>query len=278
MSDFDFDIDINELRERIKEDDNPKFEDDDTKFNPAKQMKVGDEAIVRVMPRYDNKHWSVEHIYHQLNGKGRFYTCPQQFDHTAKCPFCEKSKTYYDRGDTETGAKFWKKRRFGAFVRVKNAEELGLTNLDEPTVWWYGKTIESKFKAAIEDDEIGAFFHPIEGYDFKLRRGEKKDYPNYDSSDFARAKTKLHDNEKVIKALFEARHDLVEDIEPALSYEELSDILNGNSSVSEEDDREDAVENGTTARLPETKEEAKEDASTTDDDADLQALLAKINS
>jgi len=277
---FDFDFDLKALRDKLEDEEKPVYENDNTRFVPS-NLKDGTLAIVRVMPTHDNADWRVEHVYHQVNGKGKMYTCPQQFDYKEPCPFCERAKSYYEKGNKDMGNKFWKKRRYASYVRVKNAEELGLTELQEPTVWWYGTTINDKFKAAVKDDEIGVFFHPITGYDFKLRKESKDQYANYDTSEFARSSSKLHDNEKVIQALFAARTDLHELIDAPLSYDELSKIVNGGGSQENETQQEDEIETGTTNRLPEkNKEEAKTTSESTSEesgDDELAAILAKIN-
>lgn len=272
-------LDLQALRNKINE--SKKQGGGQTKFQPHK-LEDDTTVNVRFLPLKDNSSWRVDHTYHKVPGdqSGKMYTCPETIG--GKCPFCERSRGFFKEKNDTMGLKYWKKHRYYSEVVVRPTKDI--PNFDDmvmPILWSYGKKIESKLVAGLEDDEIGIFFEPVGGYDLKLKKKTVKDYANYDDSEFARKESDLAKTEDEMVEILERRQDLSKLVPDPLSYEELKALMDGASTAAMSQpafsDSDDSDDSGAPVVDKPAKLSKKTEAS--DDDAvqnEVEALLAKI--
>ena len=286
-------FDLKKLRERIEAEKN---KGNKGFFQPSK---LPDDTTVniRILPLKDGSHWRVEHVFHKVPGDDspKVYTCPESFDENMKCPFCERARKYYSEGNEDMGSLYWKKRQYYANIIVRPTK--AISNFDElemPLVFRYGKKLEGKFESAVMDDDIGIFFDPVEGFDFKLHKTSvkvgKNTYPNYDQSEFARKPSAACDSENEFEEIMDRAKDLNSFVPNPLSYDELKALLSGaveTSPVRSTNEFDQAVNSGNSqssnqespvvepAKLDGSVSESPEDMS---EDDEIAALLAKIES
>lgn len=292
---MDFNFNLNEIRSKLQSNQNQQ-----SNILYPSRIKEGETAIIRFLPYLgSDTGWFVEQLYHTLPGdRSKRYTCPKTFDKEAPCPFCEKANRYYQEGKDNLGSEFWRKRFYYANVILRNPEVVeDLADVEMPVVIRYGKTIQEKLVSGIQDDDIGLFFHPIDGFDFKLHHGTRKagsnTYPDYTTSEFARRSSVAVGNKKLDEEAFKEMMNRAEDLKkmfPApLSYEELKGVLDAgivnpvtsspfDNPASESTSSEPVQTTSSTSSESEKETTTTSSSSSDVEDEEIAALLAQIES
>lgn len=235
---------------------------------------------IRFLPIPDGTHWRIEHLHHKIPGaeNQKIYTCPTM--EGKPCPFCERAQKYYNEGNDDMGSLYWRKKRYYANVIIReNAAIANFSELKMPVLWQYGPKIEAKLEAGLMDDDIGVFFDPDEGLDFKLHKTTVKNWANYDQSSFARKTSTACSSDKEFDQITDDMHDLNVKITPALSYEEMKALMDGaaptiiSPSAPTSNERANKPEDDKPATLPDT-----DSSVSVDEAAEIEKLLAEIES
>jgi len=213
----------------------------DYKFQPT--LAKGEARAVytiRILPHIHvndgvDEPW-VENKVHIFKPKGSdkntYQICPSTHDDKAKCPICEHSKMWFAKGDKtseDIGRTFWKKKRWHVNVYVKADPRKGEANqTGKVLVWEFGPKVMDKLSEALTMHKM--FFWDVEeGFDFNLVIKTVGGYNNFDSSDFAREKSRLVEDDETLDKIHSKIYDLKKLIldQKVRPYEELKAILEG---------------------------------------------------
>jgi len=184
-------------------------------FYPFYKMNFGETAIFRFLPDADTDNpfmFFIENKYHELtiNGKKKKFACLKMHDGTdAHCPFCEKSASYYGKGDKETGLLFW--RRIDYILQgvvISSPFDYPINPDENPCrmislgMKLYNTIEQMLIRGDMDDDD-----NPLDitrGYDFRISKTKQGEYADYSTSAFARKPSAIP--EKFIQHL--ELHDL----------------------------------------------------------------------
>lgn len=214
----------------------------DYKFTPS-LIKGTDrsEYTIRILPHIHvnegvDEPW-VENRVHIFKPKGSdkntYQICPTSHGNDKeKCPICEHSKFWFAKGDKtseDIGRIFWKKKRWHVNVYVKEDPRTGEANqTGKVLIWEFGPKVMDKLSEALTKHKL--FFWDVEeGFDFNLVVKLVGGYNNFDSSDFARNKSRLVEDDDALDSIHSKIYDLRKMIleQKIRPYEELKAILEG---------------------------------------------------
>jgi hypothetical protein len=198
------------------------------------------EYLIRILPHVHvndgvDEPW-VENRVHIFKPKGSekntYQICPSTHDEKAKCPICEHSKFWFAKGDKtseDIGRVFWKKKRWHLNVYIKEDPRKGEANqTGKVLIWEFGPKVMDKLSEALTKHKL--FFWDVEeGYDFSLVVKKVGGFNNFDSSDFARNKSRLVEDDEALDAIHSKIYDLRKMIveQKVRPYDELKAILEG---------------------------------------------------
>ena len=166
-------------------------------YSPKLKEEGTYDAIIRFLPSNDTDLPFVvvhNHGFQGSTGKWFIENCPKT--HGKKCPACEQATKLWNAGD-ETGARkrFKKFSAYSNILVIKDAQNP--ENEGKVFIYRYGKKLFETIKAKMvpentEIDEPVIVFDYETGANFKLKirskvvdiNGQKKKFPNYDSSEF----------------------------------------------------------------------------------------------
>lgn len=261
---------------------------------------------IRLLPIVTKKVYpepEVQFNYHQfqspISGKWVTEQCPSTIKQP--CPICDYAWKMFNSGeqiDKDAARPFLPKQRWVTNILiVKEPNEARKENEGKVFMYKYGKKLHDKFQEAIYPDpdsgkESILFYAPEDGYDFLLVAKKVSDFPNYDSSEFARTPTPIAKSEEGMDSILKSVYDLqTEFLSPSCfkSPTELKEVLEklivGSSTGSFETrketekkiggivDRDDVDEPKTKKASPAKKEEV---ATVEDDDDFLKQLNASL--
>ena len=195
----------------------------------AKTPKGAGSFVLRPLPPVSGGKLFHATRIHSING--RKVHCPRpvvngKWDRNVCCPICEYYTSLWKQSDKlvaegktaeaevlKTEARKIKpveRYYYNAIVR-KHVNKDGEVEVNVgPRVWSIGKSVHGMIVKAIigdGDDRIGDVTHVINGHDFILKTEMKGEYPNYDSSSFAREPSPLGTPEE-IERWSQSMHDL----------------------------------------------------------------------
>ena len=162
------------------------------KFYPFYKMGFDQIAVFRFLPDLDEENplgFLIENIYHELNvnGQRKRVACLRMYGES--CPCCELSSQHYEKGDTNTGKKYWRKKDYiGQGVVLESPFEFPI-KADENPVRLISlspklyQRIEGAFTRGDLDENPTDL---LNGYNFRIIKTKQGEYANYDSSDFSR--------------------------------------------------------------------------------------------
>ena len=206
MTDFDFDIGMDYLREEHNRLENPNKSGFGNNF-----VRINDEGptVVRILPPAQGKRLYCATRLHPINERN--YHCLRTLDNgkwRGSCPICDEYNGLYDRSkkakskeDEETlrakarTIKPYERYYYNVIVRKEYVPETQETLLNVgPKILSIGKILHARVLRAIFGDEkaeepgLGNIAHPIKGRDFKIIKMNRKSpegvFANYDQSKF----------------------------------------------------------------------------------------------
>lgn len=176
------------------------------------------------------------HMFKVNEESWRFSVCPKTFDPEAYCPICSVTAKLYKGSDDDKkeAQRFKRKEKFVTNVLIINDprdtdkdDELKVSG--KVKLYEFPSKVEQLIRSSIQDSEngvgIGAF-DPKDGYNFILKVGlTKKDqfgkeWPNYETSTFARQPSAIADSDEEISEIIEKTADISEYLKKKLPNEE----------------------------------------------------------
>lgn len=216
----------------------------------------------------------------QVNGETwKFSICPKTFDQEAYCPVCAVTAKLYKGSDDDKkeAQRFKRKEKFISNVLIVNDprdadkdEDLKVSG--KVMLYEFPSKVEQLIRSSINDNENGVgagAYDPEEGYNFILKVGlTKKDaagkeWPNYETSTFARQPSAIADTEKEINEIINSTTDIVEYLQKKLPNEEkiIEDLKAENVfSLIEEDYARKRKITGTITKAAESVKEEQEES------------------
>jgi cell division septation protein DedD len=153
----------------------------------------------------------IEIRYHMFEraGDNKYIKCidPRTFDTKAPNPIADLGWKLYKSDnpvDQDQASKYMAKRRYFTLVYVKQAPEDQKQFEGKVLVYEAGTQVYNKMKVAMEKFNL-CFYDPFEGTDFILSIKEtgtnKRKYPSYQESDFARENGPISDSEEEMERI-----------------------------------------------------------------------------
>lgn len=244
----------------------------------------------------------VQFNYHQfqspISGKWVTEQCPTTIKQP--CPICDYAWKMWNSGeeiDKKEAKQLLPKQRWVTNILVvKEPNETRKDNEGKVFMYKYGKKLHDKFQDAVYPEENSGkesilFYAPEDGYDFLLVAKKVSEYPNYDSSEFARSPSPISKSEEGMDSILKSVYDLQTEFlspscfkSPAELKEVLEKLIVGSSTGSFETRKEtekkvsnlvdrDDVDEPKTKKVPAKKETAPAED---DDDDFLKQLNASL--
>lgn len=189
-------------------------------------------AVIRFLPEPAGEDLSwVQKYSHgfKYNGKWFIENCPTTIG--LPCPVCEANGEAWNSGDQDTARNRKRKLRYISNILVLkdpgNPENEGKVFL-----YSYGQKIFDKIqemmKPEIPDEKPVNPFDFWEGADFHLKVAVVRQFPNYDSSKFAKPSELFDGDENKLKEVWDSEYSLQGEITPDKfkSYEDLEKRFN----------------------------------------------------
>lgn len=223
-------------------------------------------------------------IQSQSDGSWKYIVCPWTYEEK-RCPICRIVSKLYASSENEDHEIAYKLKRQQKWISnvyvVHDPRDSNKDNEEDKTtgkvkVLEFGKQIYTKVKNASDLNSktgVGAgVIDPEDGYEFILKVVKKKEYPNYEESDFSRKSSPLADSDEKIKEILDNVHSLedykeskktsIDDIMKFLEDEMLIDYLEDSEKISltekKEESKLDSLEEDVETKDEEEQEEIEE--------------------
>jgi len=247
-------MDINSIRKRLNQLQTTSNRTSNLwKPQPGKQ-------IIRVLPYKHNKDNPFIELFFHFGLNSKTYLSPITFGRPDPIEeFAQKLKTSGNREEYQMARKLEAKMRTFAPVIVRGEEGQGVR------FWGFGKTVYQELLSVIADPDYGDITDPVNGRDvsveFKTAEETGASFPKT-TIRVKPNQTPITENAEVLETIKKTQKDIRE-IYSEMTYEELTDALNGYLKGGSTDE-ESATKESTS--LPETSNfDAKKTADAFDD-------------
>lgn len=232
---------VEKVKEMVDNEENSGGYNSEDKWKPTI---VGDRQtkyVVRLLPRMETETgqpWFEKRMHYiDLDNNERIIEpCPTTIEED--CPFCDEARKLFDTGnpfDEEKALNLWRKKRYVANILVREDGREDGENEGEVFLWEFGTTIYDIMKAAISDDGL-IFWDPWDGADLRISVQPKKDWINYDGSNFERDNSPISESDEEAEEIVDECYNLTKRFEDAFkSYDELKEIMEEKMVLTEED-------------------------------------------
>ncbi len=263
------------------------------------------EYILRLLPDPDGEFYTkIKYHMFQSGESWNFIMCPKTHDQDAYCPWCQITQLLYNgsTADKKKAKDYKRKEKFvGNIFIIKDPRDVDEQD-DERKV--KGKTFLYEFPAVVEqqikkelvDSENGwgqAIFDPEEGYNMILRIGAKKAdankkvWPDYGQSTFAKRPTSIGETDEEVEEIMETVQSINEYIENSMwdtdKHEQVlksemlwedveDDFLRNMGKPTENVDEKEEI-----PKSPQKEEKKKEESIPTSDEISDDELLAELD-
>ena len=258
-------------------------------FWPFWEMKVGEEAKVRILPDKNEENpffFYVERLEHNLTIDGKKETVPCLNMYGEKCPICELSQRFYKEGDKETGKYYYRKKTSILRLLILDDplppdEETQQTCEGKVVTTQFAYQLMEKIKEEISGEDLEALPWGIEnGYDFKIKKSSQKT-PTGEVGNYAMASGFVRRPSAIDDQYVETIEDNLIDLETLLpknpGYELVKRKLDAHLNGSDEGDNEDEHEESSSRSTKSTNRGRDLDNdSNNDDDEDGENIIASL--
>lgn len=204
-------------------------------------MKEGEHAVVRFLPDANPENpvgFYVEKRMHNLliNGEKKNVPCMTMFED--ECPICKVSKSFYDKGDKESGKAYWRKRQYlTQAIIIEDPlpadKETGETSQGKVRCLALGFQLYNIINDAVMSGELDTVPYMFKnGVDFIIKKSKQGEWSTYAlGSKFMRQNRDLTDEEIAMATSQMIDLSTLLPREPAQEFiqESLQAALNGGS-------------------------------------------------